>query len=604
METMWTDIDYMYERWIFTLDPERFPIARMREIVDYLHGHDQHYIVMVDPAIAYQDYPTFNHGIDEGVFLKEANGSIHKGVVWPGVTAYPDWFHPSIQSYWNSEFSAFFDANTGVDIDGVWIDMNEPASFCSYPCSDPEAQAKEQQLPPVRLPVRDPPRAIPGFDTSTLKTRNAVSTPEVMTAKNKLAKRQDTSKINLITPPYAVANQAPDGLSDKTVHTNIVHYGGYVEYDTHNLYGTSKPPPLEMITQPLTHPVMSDTTYTAMLNRRPGLRPFIITRSTFAGAGKRVGKWLGDNLSSWDQYRWSIPGMLGFASFYQIPMVGSDTCGFGLNTTETLCARWATLGAFNPFYRNHNGDSSIPQEFYRWPLVAQAARNAIDIRYRLLDYIYTALHKQHTTGAPLLNPLFFKWPKDKNVFATETQFLFGDAVLVSPVTAENATSVEIYLPDEQLYEFTTGKPVLGHGKSVTLTDIAFDQIPLHIVGGAILPLRVESAMTTTELRKKPFNIVIAPDKKGYAKGALYLDDGVSVEQGKTTYVEFEYKRGKLTVVSTGSFDAGVGVSEVTLLGAGKRSVKGGKSCFDSDNGVLVVKTAKSLLSGWTLEFDG
>lgn len=348
---------------------------------------------------------------------------------------------------------------------------------------------------------------------------------------------------------------------------------------------------------------MSDATYQAMLNRRPGLRPLIITRSTFAGAGKRVGKWLGDNLSSWEEYRWSIPGMLGFASFYQIPMVGSDTCGFGLDATETLCARWATLGAFNPFYRNHNQDTSAPQEFYRWPIVAQAARNAIDIRYRLLDYIYTALYTQHTTGTPLLNPLFFKWPKDQNVFAIETQFLYGDSILVSPVTAENVTTVEIYLPDEQLYEFTTGKAVRGHGKNVTLTDVGFDQIPVHIVGGAILPLRAESAMTTTELRTKPFNLVVAPDRNGYAKGALYLDDGVSIVQGSTTYVEFEYRKGRLSVVSKGGFDAGVGVAQVTVLG-GWKSVKGMKSQFDADTGVVVVNVVKSLLESWALEFDG
>jgi alpha-glucosidase len=483
LETMWTDIDYMYSRWIFTLDPDRFPLTKMREIVDLLHERDQKYIMMIDPAVAYQPYAAFQRGVDMNIFLKEANGSIAKGVVWPGVTAFPDWFHPNTSAYWSGEFESFFSPETGVDIDGSWIDMNEPSNFCPYPCNDPEGQARLQEMPPSRLPVRTPPRPIPGFPETysisnreiksrgseyrrhlarTAKASSPMGKSSLEYVKRDYVKRASSADVDYISPPYAIGNKAEYGLSDRTAQTDIVHYNGLIEYDVHNLYGTS----------------MSTATYEAMLARRPTKRPFIITRSTFAGAGHKVGKWLGDNLSTWHHYRNSIAGVMNFNAIFQVPLVGADVCGFGGNTTETLCARWTSLGAFLPFYRNHNGDTSIPQEPYLWPIVASSARKSITIRYQLLDYLYTAMWRQSVTGEASITPLWFSYPKDKKTWSIDLQYFYGPSIVVAPVTEENSTSVNIYLPKDVWYDFHTLLPVSSGNQ--TLEDVAFDEIPLFI----------------------------------------------------------------------------------------------------------------------------
>jgi alpha-glucosidase len=91
---------------------------------------------MVDPATfsgtpnqTTDTYETFNSGVEEDIFLKLTNGDLYEGVVWPGPTVFPDWTHQNAQSWWNSEFAKFFDPATGVDVSGIWLDMNEPGEY-------------------------------------------------------------------------------------------------------------------------------------------------------------------------------------------------------------------------------------------------------------------------------------------------------------------------------------------------------------------------------------------------------------------------------------------------------------------------------------------
>lgn len=243
----------------------------MRQLVDKLHSNNQHYIVMVDPAVAYAEYPAFQQGIEDDIFMKRSNGSVWKGVVWPGVSVFPDWFAKNIEKYWTGQFLSFFSKDTGVDIDALWIDMNEPSNFpCYFPCDNPEAVAADVGFPPPAQPLRTPPRPLPGWpcDFQPVGTdceRSGTSAPEKRALEIRGAVTPKSAGItprasgqqlglpgrDLLYPKYAIHNKAAykdswnaeqGGISNKTVNTDLIHENGLAEYDVHNLYGTSKFP--------------------------------------------------------------------------------------------------------------------------------------------------------------------------------------------------------------------------------------------------------------------------------------------------------------------------------------------------------------------------
>jgi alpha-glucosidase len=174
--------------------------------------------MMVDPAVGVR--PGVSKAYDRGkaldVWIKNPNGTDHLGIVWPGVVVWPDWFNSKTAAYWANEFKLFFNPESGIDIDGVWIDMNEPASFCTYPCADPYAEAISQQVPPNRTtspPAPDLPLPID-------------SAPNI----KRDLERRTSNYSDILNPPYAIGNVNAH-LSDKTAFTNVVHANGLVEYD-------------------------------------------------------------------------------------------------------------------------------------------------------------------------------------------------------------------------------------------------------------------------------------------------------------------------------------------------------------------------------------
>ena len=227
-------------------------------------------------------------------------------------------------------------------------------------------------------------------------------------------------------------------------------------------------------------------------------------------------------------------------------------------------------------------------------------------RYRLLDYLFTAFHEAHLDGTPVLHPLWHIFPKDSATYGIDLQFFFGDSILVSPVTQENASSVTAYLPKETFYDFKTYDKIEGQGQNVTFENIDDTQIPVHIRGGSILPLRASGALTTAALREADFEILVAVGADGTATGSLYVDDGVSINPPATTCVSFEYANGTLTVNGSFHYPLGVKVSAIRFLGVqgvprGVSVNKKEAKVVDAQEGVIVVNLDLPFTSGFIVE---
>ncbi|XP_040845744.1 lysosomal alpha-glucosidase [Ochotona curzoniae] len=338
-------------------------------------------------------------------------------------------------------------------------------------------------------------------------------------------------------------------------------------YNLHNLYG-------------LTEAIAS---HRALVNTRR-TRPFVISRSTFAGHGHYAGHWTGDVWSSWEHLAYSVPEVLQF-SLLGVPLVGADVCGFLGNTSEELCVRWTQLGAFYPFMRNHNDLHSLPQEPYRFSEEAQEAmRRALGLRYALLPHLYTLFHRAHVHGDTMARPLFLEFPEDPHTWAVDQQLLWGQALLVTPVLQAGKVNVTGYFPAGTWYPLhTMPLEVLGslpplappspaihsEGQWMTLS-APLDTINVHLRAGYIIPLQ-GPGLTTTESRRQPMALAVALNRTGEARGELFWDDGESLgvlERGAFTKVTFLARSNTIVnhLEHVAGEAAGLQLRKLTVLG--------------------------------------
>ncbi|KAH9517562.1 hypothetical protein DERF_008227 [Dermatophagoides farinae] len=310
-----------------------------------------------------------------------------------------------------------------------------------------------------------------------------------------------------IENPQYVPGMTDDSLTlrHKTLCMTARHYDDQLHYNLHNLYSLSM--------------AMATNAALTKLNKRP----FIISRATAPGHGHWAYHWNGDILSDWSSMRWTIPSILNF-NMFGIPMVGADICGFGGNTVEELCIRWYQLGAFYSFARNHNDIHAIDQDpAALGESVIKAARSSLQYRYRFLAHLYTLFYHVHKNGGTVLRPMFFEFPHDEHTYEIETQFMWGDSVLIAPILYPNQTQHKIYLPKGTWYNRKVSFE--SQGQYITMNDSYDDIDYVFVRGGSIIP--TQEPHDNTELMKtKDFLLIVALDNQtSYAKGSLYWDSG-------------------------------------------------------------------------------
>ena len=231
---------------------------------------------------------------------------------------------------------------------------------------------------------------------------------------------------------------------------------------------------------------MARATYEGVKRIAKPNRPFVITRSGYSGVQKYSSVWTGDNLASWEHLaianrqcqRLSVSG---------ISFCGSDIGGFIQSPTGELYARWIQLGIFHMFCRTHSsGDHGEQEPWSFGEEVEDIAREYIELRYKLLPYIYTTFWQYVTNGTPALRPLTFLDQMDTETHFRQDEFGMGDNLLVCPVMQEEIDGRWLYLPEGNWYYFWDDEFV--EGSNEVWAEAPMNIIPIYVRAGAVIPM--------------------------------------------------------------------------------------------------------------------
>jgi len=281
-------------------------------------------------------------------------------------------------------------------------------------------------------------------------------------------------------------------------------------------------------------------------------RVVILTRSAYAGQQRNSAiTWSGDIQGDWRTFRNQIPAGLNF-SLSGIPYWNTDTGGFFGNNSagngratnpqyQEIFSRWFQFSAFCPMFRVHGSYGANPntgKEIWRFDDKTQAVmRRYLDLRYRLLPYLYSVAWQVTSNGDTFMRPLVMDFPKDPQVLNLGDQYLFGPSIMVAPVTSAGAKTRSVYIPASGAawYDFWTGATAAAGQRVETAAPI--DTLPLFVRPGSIIPMG-PLVQYSDEKPADPIELRIYAGANG--SFTLYEDEGDSYRYEKGAYATIPF----------------------------------------------------------------
>ncbi len=284
----------------------------------------------------------------------------------------------------------------------------------------------------------------------------------------------------------------------------------------------------------LTGSLNAQATFEGLTRLRPDERPFVMTRSAYAGGQRWAVTWTGDNASTWGQLKLGVAqtlnlGLSGFA------YTAVDVGGFLGTPTPDLLTRWFEIQAFMPLFRDHTAKGTPPQEpWVHGPEHEAIRRHYVEERYRLVPYLYALVDEAHRTGAPIVRPLFYDDPDMlRSPCDAALSFMLGSGLMIAgPPKPESAAPYRVCLPRGRWFDYWTDREVVPQGAEAATVPVRtttetprLDRLPVYVRAGTILP-RQALVRALSEAPDGPLELDVWPGDDCH--GILYDDDGHSM----------------------------------------------------------------------------